>query len=77
MAIFNLKSTIAGLRNRIGKHRPNQNKVGSFNDRQQKEAAFDSRIRGIRKSRTAGGSRSNLNSDVGRSAVNGVFGGTF
>lgn len=48
MAIFNLKSTIARLRDRIGKHRPNQDKVGSFNDRQQKEAAFDSRIRGIR-----------------------------
>jgi len=48
MAIFNLKSTIARLRDRIGKHRLNQDKVGSFNDRQQEEAAFDSRVRGIR-----------------------------
>lgn len=48
MAIFSLKSTIARLRDRIGKHRPSQDKVGSFNDRQQKEAAFDSRARGIR-----------------------------
>jgi DNA-binding Lrp family transcriptional regulator/uncharacterized ParB-like nuclease family protein len=48
MAIFSLKSTIARLRDRIGKHRPSQDKVGSFNDRQQKEAAFDSRVRGIR-----------------------------
>jgi DNA-binding Lrp family transcriptional regulator len=48
MAIFSLKSTIARLRDRIGKHRPNQDTVGSFNDRQQKEAAFDSRVRGIR-----------------------------
>jgi uncharacterized ParB-like nuclease family protein len=48
MAIFSLKSTIARLRERIGNHRPNQDKVGSFNDRQQEEAAFDSRVRGIR-----------------------------
>lgn len=48
MAIFSLKSTIARLRDRIGKHRPNKDTVGSFNDRQQEEAAFDSRVRGIR-----------------------------
>jgi len=48
MAIFSLKSTIARLRDKIGKHQPNQDKVGSFNDRQQKEAAFDCRVRGIR-----------------------------
>lgn len=48
MAIFSLKSTIARLRDRLGKHLPDQGKSVSFNDRRQSEAAFDSRIRGIR-----------------------------
>ncbi len=48
MAFSRLKSTITRLRDRLDGSASTQTKVRSFSDQQQKEAAFDSRVRGVR-----------------------------
>jgi DNA-binding Lrp family transcriptional regulator len=48
MVFSRLKSTIARWRDRLDGSASVQAKVRSFSDQQQKEAAFDSRVRGVR-----------------------------
>jgi DNA-binding Lrp family transcriptional regulator/uncharacterized ParB-like nuclease family protein len=48
MVFSKLKSAIARWRDRLGGSVSGQKRVRSFSDQQQKEAAFDSRVRGIR-----------------------------
>ncbi len=48
MVFSRLKSTIAHWRDRLDGSASVQAKVRSFSDQQQKEAAFDSRVRGVR-----------------------------